>query len=151
MRSFSESPSSSGSESLSRFYPWGGVFQGRFAMWSGLYSQRPGSRWPVDWEISWGVVPMARDQSSAALAVAEGLFISASSEHPAEAWSWIQFVSQQMPPYQIPARRSLVESAEFERRVGNNVAATARAALADAVFISPDLLLFGAGLDALGR
>lgn len=136
---------------LGRQYPWAAVYQGRLAMWSMLFSERGGTRWPSPWEMSWGVVPMPRDAMAASLGIAEGLFISADTEHPAEAWSWISFLSRQLPPLTLPARMSLAESQAFERAAGADVAAAARAALSDTLLVNPDLLGFEAGINAMAE
>jgi multiple sugar transport system substrate-binding protein len=130
-------------------YPWRGVFEGRFAMWSTMFSDRGGTRWPTPWQMNWGMVPMPQGQSAATLASAEGLFISAQCEHPEAAWLWIKFVSQQLPPYMVPARQSLARSDAFESRVGGDVAAAARSALENAILVNPDLLGFDAALGAM--
>ncbi len=142
-------PTPEEAQRLGQPYPWRGVLEGRFAMWSLLFSERGGRRWPVEWEMTWGVVPMPRDERAASLALAEGLFISSASENPAAAWAWIHFLSQQIPPFQIPARQSSAGSPEFERLAGSRVAEAARAALADAILVNPELLGFEAAINAM--
>ncbi len=144
-------PTEQEAQRLGRQYPWYAVFQGRFAMWSMLFSERGGTRWPSPWEMTWGVVPMPRDATAASLAIADGLFISADTEHPKEAWAWISFLSRQMPPLVMPARRSLAESQQFERTAGGAAAEAARAALSDAILVNPDLLGFDTGLSAMAE
>ncbi|MGC9467464.1 MAG: ABC transporter substrate-binding protein [Anaerolineae bacterium] len=144
-------PTAQEAQSLSQPYPWRGVLEGQFAMWTMMYSERGGLRWPQPWRMNWGVVPMARDTSAAALAMAEGLYISSSTEHPEEAWAWIQFLSQQLPSFTIPARQSVANSERYEQVVGPDVAATARAALDDAILVNPELLGFEQGLAAMAE
>jgi len=101
--------------------------------------------------MNWGIVPMPKDAAAGTLALADGLFVSAGTDYPAEAWLWIEFLSEQTPPFAIPARTSLASSAEFERRVGAEVAEVARAAIADAILVNPQLLQFEAELGALAQ
>lgn len=136
---------------LGRAYPWRGVLEERFAMWSTLFSERGGRRWPVEWEMRWGAVPMPRDERAASLGLAEGLFVSSASEEPAAAWTWIHFLSQQVPPFTIPARQSLAASQEFERLAGAQTAAAARAALSDTILVNPELLGFETAIFALAE
>ena len=144
-------PTHEDAQRLGRPYPWRGVWDGRFAMWMSLYSERGGLNWPAPWEMNWGIVPMPRDQSASTLAIADGLFISSASEHPDVVWSWLAFVSQQLPPFQMPARRSVAESVAYEQQVGGDVAAAARAALTEAVLVNPTLLGFDAAMNAMAE
>jgi ABC-type glycerol-3-phosphate transport system substrate-binding protein len=144
-------PTPQEAQQLGRPYPWRSVFDGRFAMWSTMFSDRGGARWPMPWQMNWGVVPMPRDAAAGTLAVAEGLFITASTEHPNEAWLWVTFLSQQVPPFSMPARISLTQSAEFERQVGPAVADAARAAMSDAILVNPELLGFESALMAMAE
>jgi ABC-type glycerol-3-phosphate transport system substrate-binding protein len=96
------------------------------------------------------MVPMPQDESAASLATVDGLYISAATEHPDAVWTWINFLSQQTHPFLIPARRSLAESAEYKRDVGEEVALAGEAALEDAILVNPDLLGFEDALEALG-
>jgi ABC-type glycerol-3-phosphate transport system substrate-binding protein len=130
-------------------YPWRGVFEGRFAMWSTMFSDRGGSRWPTPWQMNWGIVPMPRGQAMATLASAEGLFISAQCEHPDTAWLWIRFLSRQMSPFMMPARRSLAQSDAFATKVGGDVAMAAQAAMESAMLVNPELLGFEVALGAM--
>jgi ABC-type glycerol-3-phosphate transport system substrate-binding protein len=130
-------------------YPWRGVMEGRFAMWTTMFSERGGPRWPAPWSMNWGVVPMPRGQAVATLATAEGLFISSQCEHPDAAWLWIKYVSQQMSPYMVPARQSLARSDEFSARAGGDVAAAAQAAMESAMLVNPELLGFEAELGVM--
>lgn len=144
------SPTQEEVRQMGRGYPFRGIIEQRYAMWATMYSARGGEQWPVQWEMAWGVAPMPQGESAASLATAEGLFISASSEHPDAVWTWINFLSQQVHPFLIPARRSLAESPDYEAKVGEEVALAGRAALQDAILVNPDLLGFEDALEALG-
>ncbi len=130
-------------------YPWAGVIQGRYAMWTTMLSDRGGENWPRAWEMNWGMVPLPHDQAEATLALADGLFISANTQHPDAAWLWIEFLSRQMPPFTLPARRSLAESIAYEQQVGMETAEVARAAMEGAVLVNPNLLGFEKALGAM--
>lgn len=132
-----------------RFYPGGGVLQGKYAMWMGMLSDQGGKTWPRQWPMRWGVVPLPRDQTATTLTLMNGIFISSKAEHPDECWKWVSFLSQQMPTTSMPARKSLAESDAYVQLVGSNVAAAARAAMKDAILINPNLLGFEQPLAAL--
>ena len=134
---------------MGRPYPWRGVLEGRFAMWTGMYGDRGGIAWPTAWKMNWGMVPLPRQQHAATLGMVEGLFVSAQTQHPDECWLWIKFLSTQMPNALMPARRSLAQSAEYEQRVGSEVAVTARAAVEEAILVNPNLLGFEKALGAM--
>jgi ABC-type glycerol-3-phosphate transport system substrate-binding protein len=140
MYDYGVSPTAQESQRMGRPYPWRSVMEQKVAMWSTLYSERGGLRWPTDWGFEWGIVPMPRDQMAGTLAITDGLFISAASEHPDVAWQWARFLSRKMAPFQMPARRSLAESAEYEQVVGRDVAVSARAMIADAIMVYPEVL-----------
>ncbi len=142
-------PTPQEAQQLGHPYPWLGVMGGRFAMWSMMFSERGGARWPTPWEMNWGVVPMPSDAVAGTLAMAEGLFVSAETEHPAEAWLWITYLSQQISPLLVPARMSLAQSPAFERRTGSTAAAAARAAVADGILVNPEVLGFEPQLGVL--
>jgi multiple sugar transport system substrate-binding protein len=148
-------PSSEEAQRFGRAYPWSGIFDGRFAMWSMMYSQRGGVQWPTPWRMNWGMVPMPRDVTGGTLTIANGLYISSDTEHPMEAWQWITYLSTQSPPSAMPARISLAESQRFGQTVGFEIAEAARASVADAIMVNPELLGFekelGAFTEALGQ
>ena len=125
-----------------RFYPGAGVIQGQYGMWMGMLSDQGGETWPVRWQMQWGVVPLPRDQAAATLALVDGYYISARTEQPTASWQWLAFLSEHMPPLNLPARRSLAESDEYAQRVGLDVAEAARAAAGDALLLNPNLLGF---------
>jgi len=136
---------------LGRPYPWRAVLQGQVAMWTGMYGERGGLTWPMEWDMNWDVVPLPRQQQAATLGLVEGVFISQTSAHPDKRWLWIKFLSEQMPQSLMSARRSLLQSAEYEQRVGNEVALTARVAVEEAIMVNPDLLGFEKALGAMQK
>jgi multiple sugar transport system substrate-binding protein len=125
----------------------GGITEGKFGVWSGMLSERGGESWPTEWPMRWGMAPLPRDAQAAALTLVEGYFISSDSQHPDACWEWISYLSEQMPQRQAPVRRSVAESAEYEREVGPDVAAIVRASMDNALLLSPELAKFE---DALG-
>lgn len=145
-------PSWSGDPQLrGSMYPWAGIMQSRYAMWTLMYSNRGGQSWPQPWAMKWGLVPLPGDQNAATLATVDGVFISANSQHPDEAWLWAKFLSKQIPAFNFPARRSLAESKEYEQWIGADIAAAARAALESAILINPSLTGFEQPLEALEK
>jgi multiple sugar transport system substrate-binding protein len=84
-----------------------------------------------EWPERWGIVTFPRSTADTAVDIAGDLWvlgytISSETEHPEAAWQLVAFLSRQMAPHQIPPRRSLVESGEYERLVGGEAAAAAR-------------------------
>lgn len=142
-------PTSEQRARLGRPYPWRPILEQRFAMWTLMLSDRGGLTWPSAWEMNWGIVPLPQDAAPATMASVDGLFISSKTEHPDECWMWVTYLSQQMPPNQMPARRSLAESNTWEQGVGYDVAVAARTALDGALIVNPDLLGFESALNAM--
>lgn len=121
------------------------VYLNKIAIWPGWISDRGGggglnATWIVEWKMRWGMVPFPHDAQPATVTMMAGYFISAQNPSPEACWQWISFLSEQTPHQLTPARRSLAESADFERLVGDEVATVARASLEDATFLSPDLV-----------
>ena len=44
------------------------------------------------------------------------------TDYPDACWEWITFLDEQMPPFTIPARRSMAESDAYRERVGQETA-----------------------------
>jgi ABC-type glycerol-3-phosphate transport system substrate-binding protein len=119
-----------------------GIYRGQIAMWTGMLSERGGRRWPTEWDMRWGMVPLPSDSHSATLTMVEGLFISSQAPHPDACWEWIAFLSSRVPARQAPARRSLAESAEYEQSASTQVAAVVRSSMENALMLSPKLAEF---------
>jgi multiple sugar transport system substrate-binding protein len=134
---------------MGRPYPWRSILEQRIVMWMLNLSDRGGITWPREWDMNWGVVPLPRDATSATLATAEGLFISSATEHPDECWLWVSFLSEQISPNQMPARKSLAESNAWEQIVGYDVAIAARTSLEGALLVNPELMGFETALNAM--
>jgi len=128
-----------------------GVHQNRIAMWSGMLSERGGRLERSKWEMNWGVVTLPREARSASLTILDGYYISANTQHPDACWKWISFLSQQLPVRQTPVRRSLVESQEYEREVGKEIATVVRASMEDALILSPRLAEFEGAIEIFGE
>ena len=125
-----------------------GVYLNKVGLWTGWLSERGGGRrvsdtWPGEWKMRWGMVPLPRDAQSATLTFIEGYFVSSQAQHPDACWRWISFLSEQTPYRLMPARKSLAESAAYERQVGSDVAAVAQASVESAMVPSPRLAEFG--------
>ena len=127
-----------------------GVYLGQVGMWTGWFSERGGGTgdmeadWPAEWKMRWGMIPLPRDAQSAMPAIAFGHAISSQAANPDACWQWITFLSKQVQtPYNMtPARRSLVESADYEQFVGGDIAAVARQSMQGAVLLSPEMIDF---------
>ncbi len=130
-------------------YPWRGVLEEKFAMWMGMYSDRGGRTWPREWEMNWGIVPIPQGEMAATLAIADGIFVSAATEHPDVCWEWVKFASQQAPPHALPASQALVASADYEALVGADVAMAARQSIEGAILINPNIVGFDAAVNAM--
>jgi len=130
-------------------YPWRGILEEKFAMWMTMYSDRGGQTWPMEWEMNWGIVPIPQGEVAATLAMADGIFVSAETEHPEVCWEWVKFASQQAPPYALPASQALVESLDYEARVGPDVALAARRSMENAILINPNIMGFDAAINAM--
>jgi ABC-type glycerol-3-phosphate transport system substrate-binding protein len=106
--------------------------------------------WPVKLnKVDWGAVPLPSGQHSVTEAFVEGYAISSSTEHPDACWAWIAWLSEQAPYRQMPARRSLAESPDWEKQVGTEVATAARLSIEHAVIHNvPALIQFEEALDA---
>jgi len=133
-----------------------GIQDNQVAMWTGMLSERGGKLGGTPWTMRWGVVPLPRDREPAALTLLDGYYISARTEYPDACWRWVSFLTQQMPSGQIPPRRSLVESADYKAKVGNDVVATIAASMEKALLLSPALseyeevlTSFGTALEAI--
>jgi ABC-type glycerol-3-phosphate transport system substrate-binding protein len=114
-----------------------GITQGKAGMWMGVFSEREGLVWPAPWEFASGMVTLPREAVSSTFGGAEIYVISAKTEQPQAAWQWLSFLSKQLPNREAPARRSLLESDAFVQQVGEQAAATLRAALSsDSVRLS---------------
>lgn len=117
-----------------------GLFAGKVAMWMDWFSERGGTNWDREWPMKWGMAPLPRDAQAATLLISEAYVISADAEHPEACWQWIDFLSHQTPPQLAPARRSVAESAEFERLAGADSAATVRASMEHVMLLTPQVL-----------
>lgn len=107
------------------------INDGRGAMWTALGSTNIlGGREG----LNVGIAPLPADSSAASAYISpEGYFISASTEARQQCWQWITYLSNQPEAVQnIPARKSLAESADFLNKVGEERQATYLATMAAA-------------------
>jgi len=125
-----------------------GIQMGRVGMWSGLFSERDAS-WMKDLRV--GIVPVPADKQAATLVLVEGYFVSAKTQHPDACWKWLSFLSRQMPERTIPVRKSLLQSDEYENRVGSVLADVARVSMQNALLLSPDLARFEDALNVFNQ
>jgi multiple sugar transport system substrate-binding protein len=106
------------------------VASGKVGMWILSFSERGGSYWRTKWNMDWGMAPLPRGSQLVTFLHVEGYAISSKTSHLEACQQWIAFLSQEMPYRLIPARQSLLESTEYEQRVGSDFAAVARASMA---------------------
>jgi ABC-type glycerol-3-phosphate transport system substrate-binding protein len=116
-----------------------GVVVGKVGMWR----DDIGGTSEVKQTIDWGIAPLPQDAQAFTLASVYGYAISAQAQNPEACWQWITFLSNEIPPGLIPARTNVLESAEYEQRVGRAAAQVARASLEDAQMISFWTLFMG--------
>jgi multiple sugar transport system substrate-binding protein len=98
----------------------------------------------------------------------DGYFISSGTQHPQEAWKWIEYLSRQQtdqngangfppgfnPPGRIPARDSLAEQTGFWKNLDEETAATYKWTIAHpskTLDRTPDYTAFGALSQALSQ
>jgi ABC-type glycerol-3-phosphate transport system substrate-binding protein len=114
-----------------------GILNNKVGMWMGGLSERGGLVWPRKWTMAWGMVPLPSEERSATQATIEGLSISSRTEAHDACWTWIAWLSRQVPYRLMPARRALAASKEYEDLVGAELARVARAAMQDALIVNP--------------
>jgi multiple sugar transport system substrate-binding protein len=112
--------------------------RGKAAMYLGSISDRGGESWGrgARWNMEWGMVPLPRDERAATIGFVDALVLSSDIAHPQAGWEWIKFLSAQMPPWTMPARRSSVESSTYVEQVGEEAAAVGQASIEDVLIIS---------------
>jgi len=123
------------------------ILESKVGMWVGMFSDRGGLTWPVEWSMRWGMLPLPRDAQSFTGGMVEGYAISSQTEHPDACWLWVDFLSKQIPYRLAPARRSLAESEAYELQIGKGMAATVRASMESAVLVPPNLGDFNAAMN----
>lgn len=108
-----------------------GIYLGKVGMWSLPFSEQGGSYWGAgnQWQMRWGMVTLPEGRQSVTYPWGEGYAISARASHPEACWQWIVFLSQDAPYRLIPARKSLLESAEYEELVGEDLTAVAQTSI----------------------
>ncbi len=124
------------------------ILESKVGMWVGMFSDRGGLTWPVEWYMNWGIAPLPRDAQSITGGMVEGYVISSQTEHPDACWLWVDFLSGQSPYRLAPARRSLAESEAYELQIGEDVVAAVRASLESAVLVPSDMSDFNAAMEA---
>jgi multiple sugar transport system substrate-binding protein len=85
--------------------------------------------------VQTGRVAMPRGKQSATICVCNTYALLSETEHVQASWQWIRFLSEQMPPRWMPARKALAASDEYEEEEGADVAAAARAAIESTVVL----------------
>jgi multiple sugar transport system substrate-binding protein len=129
------------------------IRRGQIGLWPLSLSQRAGYGWPMEWDMNWGIAPLPQDAIRfAPFWVEEGYAISSGTSSPDECWRWINFITWQINPRLIPARRSLVESDGYLQVVGEDVATLVRQSLEFAVPVSIwQWINLGSAIDTFNR
>ncbi|MBK8902934.1 MAG: extracellular solute-binding protein [Anaerolineaceae bacterium] len=115
----------------------------RIAMWTPSFYSEVGVLDPaVRDKMNIGVAPLPVGTGSGVLP-ASGYYISASTPYRDTCWEWIKFLSQSPSIGQdVPARRSVAESAAFSQRIGEERAAAYLASIESATDESTAFRLF---------
>jgi ABC-type glycerol-3-phosphate transport system substrate-binding protein len=110
-----------------------GIYHGKVGMWILPFSERGGSYWPSEWYIPWSMVTTPQDTRWETYPSGEGFAISKNAQDIDAGWQWMVFLSKAMPYRLVPARKSLLESIEYETMVGDGFAEVARLSMDKAV------------------
>jgi multiple sugar transport system substrate-binding protein len=118
------------------------IASGQVAFWMGLNQNGP----TVDMPFSVGIAPIPQTPTGqgngATWLSSYGQYISRQAESPQACWDWMKFLSAQPGAFpDIPARRSVVNAAEYAALVGANNAAVYDQAQADSVRSRYDAVL----------
>ena len=89
--------------------------------WFGLTNNNERQKQP-------GIAPLPSYRSDFDLVLLDAYFIPSSAKHPDQAWEWIRYLIQEQSAsgIQIPPRKSLWESADYQARASADLVATAR-------------------------
>lgn len=106
-------------------------------MYTGFLSERGGETWGpgARWQMAWGMAPLPHDETSATIGLVHAHGIAWDTDYPDACWEWLTFLDEQMPPFTIPARRSMAESEAYRERVGPETANVALASIEHAMVI----------------
>lgn len=115
---------------------------GRAAMWTIL--ERGELLWnPDGLDVGVATIPAGTDSVAGAYNSVEGYFISAHTEAGQACWDWITFLTGQPEAiWEVPARRSVIQSEAYRRKVGDERAAVYEASVAG-VDRSPSFFMSG--------
>ncbi|HUV88096.1 MAG TPA: extracellular solute-binding protein [Anaerolineae bacterium] len=134
------------------------IVMGEVGMWSDWFEARGGDSdeiWDgMKWPMRWGMVTFPRATADTATDVvgdlwAHGYALSSQTLHPDAAWRLVAFLTAHASSRKIPARRSVVESEEYERQAGSEAVAVARAVLENGLPYPPREFI-NKTLEALG-
>jgi multiple sugar transport system substrate-binding protein len=120
------------------------VLAGKAGMWAAPLNHQGGAaHWLAEWPFRWNVITFPRSTGESAMDVDGALFIrgyaiSSQTQHPEAAWQLVSFLSRQArPALALPVRRSVLESAEYQRTAGSDLVAVGEAVLAHPLVYSP--------------
>ncbi len=102
------------------------VSTGRVAMWAEYPGNMPAQAFPF--RVGMAPLPLGQGKMNQNKIVA--YVISVNSPYPEACWQWIKFLTGQLAVVQgVPPRRSLMETPEYQQRVGEEALATFQFAL----------------------
>lgn len=113
------------------------IVEDRVGMWSYDFVLQGGRNSSAEWPMRWGMVNLPRDTQAVTGGICAGYAISSQTPHTDAAWTWVAFLSRRPLEYLVPVRKSIVESAEYRRQVGEDVVAIVGDSLESALFYSP--------------
>ena len=108
------------------------IVSDKVAMWLDSFSGMP----EIVNTVNWGMAPLPRDARAFTPASIFGYALSAEAVDAEACWLWISYLSRQPPAGMLPVRRSVLESEEYENRVGGDVVDVAIVSLEGAEVVS---------------
>lgn len=112
---------------------YGGIVEGKIAMWAGYYSARLDKTGAS--AVNWSAVTLPAQRQEVTLANVEAVAVSAQAAHPELCWQWADYLSRQVPLRMAPARRSVTQSQAFADEAGAETAAAVQRALEHAIVL----------------
>ncbi|MBN1640909.1 MAG: extracellular solute-binding protein [Anaerolineae bacterium] len=118
-------------------------------MYAGWLSDQGGEAWGpgARWEMEWGMVPLPYEERTATLGLVYAYAIAAGTDQPEACWTWVTYLSEQIPPYTLPARRSIAESEAYREQVGPMRADVALASIDGALILGNSFTEIGTELE----
>jgi multiple sugar transport system substrate-binding protein len=98
------------------------IASGDVAMWLGRLSEQGGRL--ERWDFAWGIASLPSRHQAATLGSVQACFVTTHSQHPDQAWQWIDYLTRQPPLHGgLPARRSAAKGDATHAQLGPEVEA----------------------------